>query len=286
MVRGKAERKLILGLSIAGIGILLAFVLFPVYWGAITSLRPKEEIYSGRLIPGPFSLENYKRIFTSTTWGAFMVGRTIMLCLLNSLIVATTVTCISLIVGIFGAYGLTLAPIRGKRFLSFYTLFAYVFPPFILMVPLAIIISKINLQNTLLGLMLTHCVITIPFATWLLKGFLGEFPKELEDAARIDGCSRIQSLFRIIIPTCAPGIVTAAAFAFTLSWSNLLFALIIIDDPEKYTLPLYAAMMTYGEIFEWGPLMATSMISAIPPVIFYFSCQRYVTKGLTAGAFK
>jgi multiple sugar transport system permease protein len=159
--------------------------------------------------------------------------------------------------------------------------------PFFLMIPLNILINMIKLGDSLIGLILAHLAHTVPFSTWILRGYFMGMPKDIEDSALVDGCSRFQTLWRVVLPISAPGLVTATVFSFTLSWDDLIFALVILSKPRNYTLPLAIAFfMQGGEVYAWGELAASTILATFPPVILYLIIQKYVVSGLTGGAIK
>ncbi|MEM3756640.1 MAG: carbohydrate ABC transporter permease, partial [Candidatus Bathyarchaeia archaeon] len=203
-----------------------------------------------------------------------------------SLIVSLSVMCIAVALGSLAAYSLVFIYYRGKDLASSFILFAYVFPGFVLMVPIYMIFSSLGLKNTYLGLILADLIGAVPFATWMLRGYFMGIPAELVDSAKVDGCSHISILFRIILPVAAPGVVTAAIFSFVSSWGSLLFPLLLIEGERLLTLPLGIMRFAFGEAYHWGPLMAAAIISAIPPTVLYGIVQKYLAKGLLAGAVK
>jgi len=267
-------------------GILLFGIITPLYVMVTTSVKTDTEITRGILGISKITLQHYREVLVKNpAWGAYM-GTNLLLPLWNSLIVALSVTFVSLIVGLLAAYGLTIIQPKGKDILSAYILFAYIFPPFILVIPLSVILNKVGLLDSLVGVGISHLIITVAFVTWIMKGYFMTIPRELHDAALVDGCSKVGALVRVIVPVSIPGVVPAAIFSFARSWSDLLFALVILTSKESFTLPLAATMMTFGEYYKWGNLMATAVISSIPPVILYMIIQRYLVTGLTAGAVK
>ena len=274
---------------ILGLILILGLVLVPMYWVVITSFKPASETEGGKLGNlgiSSFTLDNYKKILLhNPLWEAY-VGKNILTSLKNSFVVALSATAVALIVGPLAGYALAMLSIKGKGLISSYVLFAYVFPPFILMIPLLISLTKLGLVNSLVGVGFAHLIISVPFTTWMLRGYFLGVPKDLQDAALIDGCSKVAVLVRIVLPVSAPGLVTAAIFAFTQSWSELLFALILVNSKEIYTLPIVTTMLKIGDVYIWGQLMATAVIAAAPPVILYMFIQRYIVRGLMAGAVK
>jgi len=175
---------------------------------------------------------------------------------------------------------------RGRRALSTFVLFAYVFPPFIIMIALRYLITWLGINDTLYGLILLHCVITVPYCTWMLRAYFLSVPKDIEEAAMVDGCTRFQALIRVILPVTLPGVITAATFAFTLSWQDLILALITLDTDVNYTVPMALVNMIQGDFIQWGKLMAGAVIGALPPIFVYYLLQRHIVSGLTAGAVK
>ncbi|MBC7190418.1 carbohydrate ABC transporter permease, partial [Candidatus Aerophobetes bacterium] len=264
-MRATRSKKLVF---ILGLVFILMFVLVPMYWTVITSFKPASETEGGKLgelTIHSFTLDNYKKILLrNPLWEAY-VGKNILTSLKNSFFIAVCATAIALIVGPLAGYALAMLSIKGKNLISGYVLFAYIFPPFILMIPLVISLTKMGLVNHLAGVIFSHLIISVPFATWMLRGYFLGIPRDLYDAGLIDGCSKLGVLTRIVLPVSAPGLVTAAIFAFTQSWSELLFALVIINRKELYTLPIVATMLKIGDVYVWGQLMATAVIAAIPP---------------------
>lgn len=282
------RKKGIIILTLIGVIFLILFVGIPFYWVFNLSLTPEEEAYSPKLFPLNPTLSNYFDLFNPAKAAARATRfENFTGPLLNSSIVALSVTILSVLLGSFSAYNLARFNYKGKNFASLYMLFAYVFPPFFLMIPLYIVINMMKLGNTLYGLILAHLAHTLPFSTWILRGYFMSMPKDLEDSALVDGCNRFQTLYRIVFPLSAPGLVTAAIFSFTLSWDDLIFALVILSSSEKYTLPLAIAFfMQGGEVYAWGELAASTILATIPPVLLYLLIQRYVISGLTGGAIK
>jgi len=264
---------------------LIIFVAFPLYWVFTLAFRPASDMFMRRVFPSSFTLENFKNLLFSKNWGGFE-GVSFLRPLLNSIIVSGSTTLISVGLSIFAGYGLARLQFKGKNFLSAFILFAYVFPPFILIVALYSFLQNIWLHNTLPGLILLHLIIVVPYCTWTLRGYFSGVPVELEEAGMVDGLSRIGALFRIVLPSSAPGVASAAIFSFTLSWSELLFSIIVLDSYTKFTLPVALRTMVVGDFVRWGNLMAGVVISLLPPLILYLLLQKYVVSGLTAGAIK
>jgi multiple sugar transport system permease protein len=263
------------------LGFFLIFALFPFYWMAITSLKSNQELYNPQVMPlivhHP-TLKHYVDLLGETdfliwTW--------------NTMLVATVSTAISLVFGTMLAYPLARMNFPGSALVSFAVAATYLVPQPLLFIPMAEIIERMGLGNTLTSVMLTYPTLLIPFCAWLLIGYFKSVPRELEDAARIDGASRLQTMFLVFLPLCKPGFISAGIFAFTLAQNEFLYALIFLTDTSVRTVPVGAiAELIRGDVFYWGQLMAAALLGSIPVAIIYsFFVEHYVA-GLTAGAVK
>ena len=259
----------------------LIFALFPFYWMAITSLKPNQELYNPQLMPlivrHP-TLKHYVDLLSETD---FLVWTW------NTMLVATVSTAISLVFGVMLAYPLARMNFPGSALVSFAVAATYLVPQPLLFIPMAEIIEWMGLGNTLTSVILTYPTLLIPFCAWLLMGYFKSVPRELEDAARIDGASRLQTMFLVFLPLCKPGFISAGIFAFTLAQNEFLYALIFLTDTSVRTVPVGAiAELIRGDVFYWGQLMAAALLGSIPVAIIYsFFVEHYVA-GLTAGAVK
>jgi multiple sugar transport system permease protein len=263
------------------LGFFLIFALFPFYWMAITSLKPNQELYNPQLMPlivrHP-TLQHYVDLLSETD---FLVWTW------NTMLVATVSTAISLVFGVMLAYPLARMNFPGSALVSFAVAATYLVPQPLLFIPMAEIIERMGLGNTLTSVILTYPTLLIPFCAWLLMGYFKSVPRELEDAARIDGASRLQTMFLVFLPLCKPGFISAGIFAFTLAQNEFLYALIFLTDTSVRTVPVGAiAELIRGDVFYWGQLMAAALLGSIPVAIIYsFFVEHYVA-GLTAGAVK
>jgi multiple sugar transport system permease protein len=261
---------------------LAAFVLvalFPFYWMLLTSLRTPKGVYvrEGMLMPRNLTLENYRYVFGE---------RPTLRWLRNSVVIGLINGVLSVAIGTLAAYSIARLSYRGNRTIAKGILFTYLMPASLLFIPLFMLMHNIGLYNTLPGLMLSYQTFNVPFCTWLLLGYFRTIPVELEDAARIDGCSRFGVLTRIVVPISAPGIVTAFIFAFTGCWGEFLYATVLISSQNLRTLPTGLGSFIHADVFLWGPLMATAIITTIPPVLLYMFVQKYVVSGMTLGSVK
>ncbi len=263
------------------LGFFLIFALFPFYWMAITSLKPNQELYNPQMMPlivhHP-TLKHYVDLLSETD---FLVWTW------NTMLVATVSTAISLVFGVMLAYPLARMNFPGSALVSFAVAATYLVPQPLLFIPMAEIIERMGLGNTLTSVILTYPTLLIPFCAWLLMGYFKSVPRELEDAARIDGATRLQTMFLVFLPLCKPGFISAGIFAFTLAQNEFLYALIFLTDTSVRTVPVGAiAELIRGDVFYWGQLMAAALLGSIPVAIIYsFFVEHYVA-GLTAGAVK
>ncbi len=275
---GPVERLLRLWLPLA---FFLVLALFPFYWMAITSLKPNAELYNTRMMPllvrHP-TLKHYVDLLTQTSFLTWTW---------NTMLVAVVATAISLVFGVMLAYPLARMRFAGAGLIAMTVAAIYLVPQPLLFIPLADVINRLDLGNTLTAVILTYPTMLVPFCAWLLLGYFKTVPKELEEAARIDGASRLQTMRRIFLPLCTPGSISAGIFAFTLSQNEFLYALIFLTKSSVRTVPVgVIAELIRGDVFYWGQLMAGALLGSIPVAIIYsFFVEHYVA-GLTSGSVK
>jgi multiple sugar transport system permease protein len=276
--RGWGARTLRLYLPL---GFFLVTMLFPFYWMAITSIKPNRELYSPKIMPlivHQPTLKHYIDLISQTsflTWTA------------NTLLVAVVSTAVSLILGTMIAYPLARLNFPGAAVVAIGVAATYLVPQPLLFIPMADIINRLNLGNTLKAVMLTYPTLLIPFSAWLLMGYFKSVPRELEEAARIDGASRWQAMTRVVLPLCTPGLLSAGIFAFTLAQNEFLYALIFLTKSEVRTVPVGAiAELIRGDVFYWGQLMAAALLGSVPVAVIYSFFVEYYVAGLTSGSVK
>ena len=258
---------------------LLAFVIFPFYWIVTTSLKTTTQISERRSIfwPQPFTTEQYTSLLNDTpflTW------------LLNSVFVAAVSTLVSVALASLAAYALSRLRFRGAGTLTTLLLITYLLPGTLLFIPLYQTLTTLGVINSHTALILTYPTFLLPFATWVLMGYFRSIPIELEEAARIDGASRLYIFWRITLPLAAPAILSVTLFAFTNAWNEFLFAFVFITSESLRTLPIGLQSLVVGDILPWGKLMAASLLTAIPVAVLYVYAQRFLAEGLTVGAVK
>jgi multiple sugar transport system permease protein len=259
----------------------LVFLLFPFYWMSIVSLKPTNDLFDLKFNPfwiQQFTLENYLYLFQNTEFPEWVK---------NTIIVSVVSTALSLSCSVFIGYALARLRFPGSNFLGVGIFMAYLVPPTLLFLPLAQVISGLGLYNTYWALILTYPTQLIPFASWLLMGYFRTIPKEIEESSMADGCTRLETLFRIILPLSAPGLISAGIFCFTLCWNEFLYALIFMSSGPMKTIAVGTVSdMIKADTLFWGSLMASAVLGSFPIAILYSFFVKYYVSGLTAGAVK
>ncbi|NLZ51562.1 MAG: carbohydrate ABC transporter permease [Thermoanaerobacteraceae bacterium] len=258
--------------------LLIAFALFPYLWTFLTSIKPENELYTSvlRYLPMEPTLDNYVTLFSKTNFFKNMW---------NSFLVAGITSIISLFVSLLAAYSFARFNFKGKIFCMVSFLLINMFPPVLLLTPLFTIMRKLGLLYTPYSLMIAYSTFTIPFSVWLLTGYIQDLPVSLEEAAMVDGCSRLEAFIRITLPLTIPGIVATGIYIFITAWNEFIFALMFTNEATR-TLPV--ALQTFIGQFEiqWGLLTAGGVVTTIPVVILFMLIQKKLVEGLTAGAVK
>lgn len=276
---GMGTNSLFRRIAIYFLVIVIAIYSFlPIYWMFVSAFRAPQELFSRpSLIPKSFTLEYFNVLLSLTN---FPIN------FMNSLIVTILTTIITLAAAIPMAYIITRFKIKGKGLLVNSMLYAYMFPPMLLAIPLYNIFVKLGLDNTLLSLVIAHTTITLPLGVWLLGGFFKTLPFEIEQSAMVDGCTRFQAFRRVVLPLSLPGLVTVSIFSFLLSWTDYTYALMLITSDAKKTIPIGLTSMLGSYDIRWGEIMAGSAIITLPLLLIFVFLSRYFIKGLTAGATK
>lgn len=247
--------------------------ILPLFWVFISSIKPDTETFAAQqtLLPIEPTLNNYETLFTVTKFGIWMR---------NSAIMATATTVGVVILGSMAAYALTRFKYPGLELFSRLTLVAYMMPPIILIVPLFLLMLDLDLIDSLLGLWLVYLATRLPFGIWLLRSYFAGIPIEMEEAAMIDGSTRFQAFYKIIMPQALPGIISTAIFVFSVTWHEYLFASILIFNSRSQTLSSgIASFLSEDWIYSWGVVMAAGVMVSLPLVIFYMFLQRYLIAG-------
>ena len=259
----------------------MIILLFPFYWMTITAFKPNAEMldythYNPFWISHP-TLANIRKLLFETEYPRW---------LMTTMGVAFGATALSLFASVLAAYAIQRLRFRGAAYVGLAIYLAYLVPPTILFIPLATIVFQLGLFDSPWALVLTYPTFLIPFCTWLLIGYFKSIPYELEECALIDGASRLQILWRITLPLAVPGLISAGIFAFTLSWNEFIYALAFIQSSENKTVPVaILTELVQGDVYQWGALMAGSLLGSLPVAIFYSFFVEYYVSSLT-GAVK
>ena len=260
-------------------------VIAPPLWLFISSISTEADLLRIplRWIPEHPTFDRYIQIFSATGSDAAAVFRQAMV---NSFIVAAVVTGLCLVFGSLAAYSFARMSKAGHGPLINLMLFSYMLPPIMLVVPLYSIMANIGLTDSLGGLILIYSALIMPFSVWIMRGFFQSIPRELEEAAMIDGATRLGALIRVVIPISAPGLVATGLLCFLMSWEEFLIALIFTSSPNAKTIPVAIAEFTGRHSIDFGMMATGGIIAAIPAVLLAIVFQRYLVSGLTAGAVK
>jgi len=260
-------------------------ILAPFVWLLYSSLVGPTDLLGRpmRWLPEQVTFSRYREIFAGQGNSAAAEFRAAMV---NSFLVGAGTVVVSLTVGVLGGYALARLrfPLRRVTLLSF--LVTYMLPAITLIIPLYLLMARFGLLNTRIGLIVVYCSLATPFALWAMSTFFGTLPAELEDAARVDGCSRLGALVRVILPLAKPGIIATALYAFLLCWDEFLYALIFTSTTEAKTIPVAIAEFTGRNAVDFGLIAAGGILASLPPVVLTIMFQRYLISGLSAGALK
>ena len=273
------KQKLLSRLGIySSLIVLLIFVIFPIYYMLTVSFRTQSSMFSNpSWFPVDLELKNYRVAFTS---------REFLTAMRNSLVIGIVTTSVGLVFSVLAAYSLTILRYRGRDTFGRIIIVAFLTPGALLFIPLAVIAARLNISNTLHGLMIIYLSFIVPLGTYLLLGFFRNLVGELEEAARIDGASRLQALWFILLPLIAPGISAVGILTFTACWNEYLVALVLNPNPEFRTLPVAVTFLQVADESPIGLIMAYSTIGAVPILILFFIGQRFIVEGLQTGAVK
>ncbi len=259
--------------------VLLGLLLFPVCWMAIASFMPESQLFdpASSLVPFEPSLEHYRALFGE---------RGFLLPVRNSLIIAGLTTAVAMPVAALCAYALARLPMRGKGVMLALILAVSMFPQISVVAPLYLVLRELRLIDTYPGLVLPYVTFTTPLAVWLLTGFLRQLPRDLEEAAMIDGAGRLRAMRDVVLPLAAPGIASTAILTFLYCWNEFLFALSFTSGPEHQTVPVAIALFRGRYQVPWGQVLAAAVVATVPVAVVILVAQRRIVAGLTSGAVK
>jgi N,N'-diacetylchitobiose transport system permease protein len=272
-VKRRARR---IGVNLLGVLVFVVMV-FPVYWMVSTAFKKPFDIlnFTPQFIPSPATLSNFENALGRPNFWSSVA---------NSLIVVIAVTAMSMVLAFLAALALAKFRFRGRAAFVVVIIGVQMVPLNALIIPLYILLSRADQVDKLSGVVITYLTFVLPFCVWTLRGFLLGVPRELEEAAMVDGSTRFGAFVRILLPLVAPGLVATSIFAFIQVWNEFILAYVLLQSQDKQTLPVWLASFTTLRGTEWGPLMAAATLTALPVVIFFVIIHRRIAFGLTAGA--
>lgn len=253
--------------------------LIPVFWAVLTSLKNERDLFSFpvKYFVKNFTVSNYVTLFVQTKYIQWFY---------NTVIVSVSTTLLAIIISSLGSYSLSRFDFGGKQAIMQSFLTTQMLPGMLLVIPMYLIMRSLGLFDSLLALIFAYSTFAIPFCLWMLKGYFDSIPVEIEECAMIDGCSRVGALFRIVYPLAAPGIAATGIFAWILAWNEFLFAVMLVNSPEKRVLTVGIESFIGDFDFQWGMTTASGIVTAIPVILLFAFIQKQLITGLTAGAVK
>ena len=266
-------------ISYAILLIAIVFALFPAVWMGLSSIKPQSDLFT---VPPTF----FTKVPTFSNYYRVMFETSIPHSFINSVLISTSVTVLTVVIALLAAYGFSRFRFSGSKILSSSLLFGQMMPAIVLLIPLYMIYSKIGFIDTYRVNILTNIAINLPMAVLTLTAFVRTIPIEMDEAALIDGSTRIHALFRVIMPLAAPGIVTVCIFAFLNTWEEFLYAMNFVNSAKFKTLTISLKEFKGQFIIDWGGMMSAAMVISIPVLIIFLLCNKYFIKGLTSGAVK
>jgi multiple sugar transport system permease protein len=263
----------------AGLSLYLLFALFPIYWLLKIALTPTRLLYSEGVPwwPSQLTFAHFSQVWAATQFADYFC---------NSVLVSLAAAGMATVLAALAGYALSRWQFRGKNVAIFFLLVAQMFSIMLMIVPLNRLLSGLGMADSLLGIALVYTAMNVPFASFLMQSFMDAIPPDLEDAAMVDGCTRLQSFYKVVLPLSLPGLAATAGFVFTAAWSELFLALILINRESSKTLaPALLSFITKFSV-DWGQMAAASVLLLIPVCLFFSVIQRYLVAGLSSGAVK
>ena len=258
--------------------LIVVAIAFPIYWAVVSSLTPEERLFAApSIVPRGLVLDHYRALFAE---------RDFWTPIRNSLVVATATTILAVPVGSLAAYALARLRFRGKGPILALVLAVSMFPQISIVAPLYLLLRELSLLNTYPGLVLPYLSFAMPLTIWLLVGFFRQLPRDLENAAFVDGASRLRTIREIVLPLAWPGLATTAILTFLYSWNEFLFALSFTLGPERHTVPVAITLFRGQYQVPWGQVLAAAVVATVPVALVVLAAQRRIVSGLTAGAVK
>lgn len=259
--------------------ILSILACFPLLWVILCAFKTSGELTGNptRFLPKTFTIENFKHVIEDL---GFAVN------INNSVTIALTTTIIAIVISSMAAYGIVRFFPKLGSLMSKALVTTYMFPPILLAIPYSLVMAKLGLTNTRVGLVIVYLSFSVPYAVWMLVGFFKTVPIEIEEAAKVDGANRFQTFVKIVLPLVMPGIVATAIYTFINAWNEFLYSLILINSTNKMTVSVALKSLQGAEILDWGDMMAASVLVVVPSVVFFMFIQNKITGGMVDGSVK
>lgn len=262
--------------------VIAIIVIYPVLWVVQTAMTPAQVFQQG-LSTSDWTMDNFRAVVsTETAQGKWLFGRQLW----NSLLVSALTTALGIVLSLTAAYALSRFPFPGRDAGLASLLITQMFPGVLMAIPIYILLDKLRLLNSMIGLTLVYATTAIPFCIWMLKGYIDTIPKDLEEAALLDGATRWQVFVRIVLPLARPAIAITALFSFMTAWNEFILAATFLNDETAYTLPVAIQRYVGSEHTAWGHFAASAILVSLPVVALFFALQRHLVSGLTAGGVK
>lgn len=276
----KTKRKVIGVIRFFVLAFYLLLVILPIYWMVITSFKTNAEIVNAQLVtywPKTFTLDNYKGLFSTMHYGTYLK---------NSLVVTVSTAIVVTVLSIYGGYGLARFKFKGKGVAMVFFLITQMIPSILVIIPMYVIFAKIGLIDSYASLFIFYTVTNLPFCAITMRSFFERIPYALEEAAFVDGCSRSQTLWKVVLPVMFPGIVAVFVFAFIGAWNELIAGTIFLNTQKMWTIPIGLKALVGKYNVDWGSMMAGGCLALLPTAIMFIFVQKYIVEGMTAGAVK
>jgi multiple sugar transport system permease protein len=265
--------------------LILAVVLLPIYWMANTSFKLQPEIFRvpPTMVPFGGTIANYRAIMRGNLAHSIALPTYMK----NSLIVAILTVAVTLLLATPAAYAFSRVPFRGKRLVIYGVLVSQMLPVVLILIPLYRTFLGLHLLSTYAGLVIPYLMFSLPFSMWMLKGYFDTIPRELDEAAKVDGCTKLQAMLRVVLPNLRAGLAATAIVTFIMSWDEFIISLTIMDKDSMRTLPVGLLQSFVGEFtIKWGEMMAASVATSIPVIVLFIFLSKYLIGGLISGAIK
>ncbi|MBS6558656.1 MAG: carbohydrate ABC transporter permease [Clostridiales bacterium] len=277
----KHKKKFSIGDAVSHVYLILLSIIavFPLLWILICSVKGKGELTGNptSFLPKTFTLEYYRHVIQDLNF-AHNIG--------NSVLISLCTTAIAITISAMAAYGVVRFFPKFGNIMTKVLITTYMFPPILLAIPYSLVMAKLGLTNTRIGLIIVYLSFSVPYAVWLLVGFFRTVPLEIEEAGRVDGANKAQIFIQIVLPLVAPGIVATAIYTFINAWNEFLYSLILINGTDKMTVSVALKSLEGAEILDWGDMMAASALVVIPSIIFFCFIQNKIAGGLSEGSVK